>query len=110
MKASNSPRYSQPMHICNILHELTRENSKALFSPESMKIFNIWSQVVNEEISRHTKPILFKNGKLVLMVVDPIWRNELNFLKTSIITSLNKALGKKMVRCIELTLYNNYDT
>lgn len=107
MTYGKQPRYSQPIHINEVLSELIGKNYGALFSHEDVKIFKIWEQAVNEEISSHAKPVSFKNGKLVLMVVDPIWRNELNFLKLDIIASLNKFLGKKKVRQIELTLYDN---
>ena len=107
LKYSMLSRYSKPVHISEILHGLTGENSGSLFSYEDIKIFEIWEQAVDEEISRNAKPISFKNGKLVLMAVDPIWRNELNFLKTNIITSLNRILGKKKVRHIELTFCDN---
>jgi len=110
MTHDKQSRYSQPVHINEILHELIGKNSGVLFSHEDIKIFKIWEQAVDEEISTHAKPISFKNGKLVLKVIDPIWRNELNFLKSNIITSLNKFLDKKKVRNIELALYNNnYD-
>ena len=107
MVSSKKNRYSQPIHISRILDELTGKKSKALFSYEDAKIFEIWAQIVDEEISSNARPISFKNGELVLLVTDPIWRNELNFLKTNIIASLNKALGKKKVRNIELTFYDN---
>ena len=107
MKHSKLSRYSKPIHISEILHGLTGEHSGALFSHEDIKIFEIWAQAVDDEIASNARPISFKNGKLVLMVIDPIWRNELNFLKTNIITSLNKILGKKKVRHIELTFCDN---
>ena len=107
MTHGKQSRYSHPVHINEVLRELIGNNSGTLFSNEDVKIFKIWKQVVDEEISSHAKPISFKNGKLVLMVIDPIWRNELNFLKSDIIASLNKFLGKKKVHHMELTLYDN---
>ena len=44
--------------------------------------------------------VSIKRGKLFVRVKTPTWRNELVFLKSEIISKLNRRVGKKVVKDI----------
>ncbi len=60
-----------------------------------------WDQVVGKEISEQTEPFKISDGTLYVKVIDPAWRNELQFFKSDIMEKLNHKIGKTMVRDIK---------
>ena len=63
-------------------------------------IYIVWKEEVGENISAHTTPVFFKNGRLFVDVDSSTWLNELKFMKTKIIKSLNERLEANKVRDI----------
>jgi len=59
-----------------------------------------WEGVVGEKISKRTKALYAKNGKLVVEVENTTWMNELSFLKVGIIERINKELGRWIIKDI----------
>lgn len=63
-----------------------------------------WDNLVGKEIAVHTHPIGIKNSVLFIRADDPVWANELNFLKWKIIEVLNKRVEKRVVKNIYLKM------
>ncbi|MCK4307041.1 DUF721 domain-containing protein [candidate division WOR-3 bacterium] len=65
------------------------------------KALIIWNKVVGEEIASHTKPGWINYGILWVIVDDPIWHQELGFLKPQIIERINQHLDQTKIRGIK---------
>lgn len=63
-------------------------------------ILSFWDEAVGENIALHTKPLKVYNGKMTVMVESPSWTQELSFLKNRIMESLNKSIGREVVKDI----------
>ena len=56
-----------------------------------------WGKVVGEKIASVGDPKSIKDGILKVKVKDPVWRQELFYLKDEIRKKLNNELGKNVV-------------
>lgn len=65
------------------------------------KIVAAWDDVVGAKIARFTTAQSIENGILTVKVKNPIWRNELTYLKEEIKYKLNKTAGKFVVKDIK---------
>lgn len=92
--------FKEPQRITNILPQLIQKLGlkKGI---EQHKALLIWDQVVGKEIAAHTKPAWIKYGILWVIVDDPIWHQELGFLKPQIIEHINQRLDKIKIRGIK---------
>ncbi|MCK4591335.1 MAG: DUF721 domain-containing protein [Candidatus Latescibacteria bacterium] len=63
-------------------------------------VCQIWDEAVGNNLSQVTSVVSIKRGKLFVRVKTPTWRNELVFLKSEIISKLNRRVGKKVVKDI----------
>ena len=71
------------------------------FNPDDARIWKVWEDVVGPGISRHAQPLWIKEGRLRIEVSDPIWLQELSFLKEDIRKKLNKRLSREVVTKME---------
>ena len=60
-----------------------------------------WEEIVGETIAAVTKPVSVRQGILKVSVLDPVWRQELDFLKQDICRKLNAGLGTIVVKDIK---------
>ena len=77
---------------------------KLPFNPDDGRIWSVWEETVGSAIAQHAQPEWIKSGKLRVRVSDPIWLQELGFVKETIKEKLNKRLGRKAVGNIEFRL------
>ena len=49
-----------------------------------------WSKMVGKTISKNTKIVRIKNGKLTIKTSNPVWRNELTFQKEDLLKRMKK--------------------
>jgi len=59
-----------------------------------------WNEVVGKKIAEVTQAIKISEGRLTVRVSDPVWRQQLIFLKKEFIAALNARLGKAVVKDI----------
>ena len=62
-----------------------------------------WAEIVGERIAQISEADRIENGVLFVKVSSPVWRNELVFMKSSLINSVNEALAKTVVKDIKFT-------
>ena len=62
------------------------------------KASDVWGEVVGKKIKEHTEPKEVKFGVLTVKTSSPVWRQELQFQKKSIIESINKRLIKTTIK------------
>ncbi len=53
-----------------------------------------WAEIVGERIAQISEAERIENGVLFVKVSSPVWRNELVFMKSNLINSVNEALAK----------------
>ena len=56
-----------------------------------------FSEVVGGDIATRAEAVSIREGKLVVKVASPVWRQELNYSKQEIIDALNRALSDNIV-------------
>ncbi|KQC12538.1 MAG: hypothetical protein APR63_02565 [Desulfuromonas sp. SDB] len=65
----------------------------------------MWNQLVGEQIAQHTNPVGVKHKILIVEVVNPVWRQQLEFLKQEILEKLNHNLpNQKKIKKIKFIL------
>ncbi len=76
----------------NILFDYlnNQKNNQYDNSIKLIKLEKIWKEVVGPNIHLNTEIILYKNGKLIIKVTTPVWRNEISLQKSKIIQEINK--------------------
>ena len=65
------------------------------------QLVNIWSQVVDEKISRNTEAVKIANYTLYVSTSSAVWAQELSFLKKTIIARFNDKAGEEAIRDIK---------
>lgn len=67
---------------------------------EEHQALGVWGSVVGETIAKMTEVDKFARGILYVHVLNPSWRNELSFRKKNIVSGLNEAVGRVLVKDI----------
>jgi predicted nucleic acid-binding Zn ribbon protein len=74
------------------------------FNPKDALIWEVWEDVVGDTIAKNARPSWIKDGRLRVDVTNPIWLQELEFVKESIRGRLNERMGREAVKRIEFRL------
>ena len=61
-------------------------------------IRNSWETIVGKTVAKHTTQINYLNGLLYISIDSPIVRNELMYVKESIVKKVNDFVGKQLVK------------
>ena len=88
--------------IGNVFTQLFRELGIDKAIQQNMAVSR-WSEIVGERIAEISEAERIENGVLFVKVSSPVWRNELVFMKSNLIISVNEALAKTVVRDIKFT-------
>ena len=62
------------------------------------KAVDVWREVVGKKINEQTEPVDVRFGVLTVKTSSPVWRQELQFQKKSIVDSINKKLKKATIK------------
>ena len=68
---------------------------------ETINISTAWKNIVGKTIAQNTEIQNFKNGKVTVKTVNPIWRNELVFQKENLLNRLKKEEPELNIKEIE---------
>jgi predicted nucleic acid-binding Zn ribbon protein len=60
-----------------------------------------WAEIVGERIAQISEAERIEKGVLYVKVSSPVWRNELVFMKSNLINTVNEALAKTVVRDVK---------
>ncbi|MDD5439999.1 MAG: DUF721 domain-containing protein [Candidatus Omnitrophica bacterium] len=71
---------------------------------ERGKLVQAWHEAAGPAYSRHTEPVSFNRGRLVIVVSDSPRLYELTLEKKALQDTMNTILGKKMVREIRFKI------
>jgi predicted nucleic acid-binding Zn ribbon protein len=69
------------------------------------RVLTLWEDVVGETLGKHTRPLRVREGRMVVAVEDPIWKQEIALLRGEIIRNLNRRMGRDVVRDIVLVVH-----
>ena len=61
-------------------------------------IRNGWESIVGKTVAKHTTQINYAQGILFVSIDSPIVRNETSYVKETIIESVNKFVGKRLIK------------
>lgn len=88
-----------PTKVAGILNSVleTKHLKKRI---DDCEVFEIWDDVVGENIAPKTAPLGFRKGALKIGVSDHGWLQQLQFLKEELRERLNKRLGRDLVESI----------
>jgi len=62
-----------------------------------VKVLHSWEKVVGKMITRHTKDLYIKNGRLFVRIDSPALKNELSYSRTLIAEKLNEEAGGRVI-------------
>ncbi len=71
---------------------------------EESRLRGAWREVAGEFVAAQTEPVSLRKGVLTLKVLQPAMRFHLEQSRGEILASLQRALGKKKVREVRLTI------
>lgn len=69
---------------------------------KEVEIINSWEDLVGTMISRRTKKIELKNGKMIIYLQSSVVKNELMMLRETLKNTLNEKVGEEIIREIIL--------
>ena len=69
---------------------------------ETISLEVAWKKIVGQPIINNTKVENFINGKLIIKVANPIWRNEIFIQKNDILKKMQKKCNKIQIKDIIL--------
>ncbi len=93
---------AKAQQIGNVFTQLFRDLGIDKAIQQNMAVSQ-WAEIVGERIAQISEADRIENGVLYVKVSSPVWRNELVFMKSSLINSVNEALTKNVVKDIKFT-------
>jgi predicted nucleic acid-binding Zn ribbon protein len=82
--------------IRDVLQQFLRENRLDVKLKER-QLIESWEELMGKTISRSTKKIYIKDGKLFVVISSSVIRNELHMLKQEIVKKLNEKAGEDII-------------
>ena len=94
----------KPLHpVADVLQRLF-ENSKSPLAEgfQRWKLEGEWEGVVGPTLAKHSRPVRYDHGTLIIEVASSVWMNEVRFLLDEIKFKINQHMGKIWVEKIVL--------
>lgn len=68
---------------------------------EQYKIFDVWNEVVGQQVAKVAQPERLQNGILIVNVNNAPWRNELTFRKREILEKIHERTNSDSITDIK---------
>lgn len=68
---------------------------------EQYKIFDVWNEVVGQQVAKVAQPERLQNGVLIVNVNNAPWRNELTFRKREILEKIHERTNSNSITDIK---------
>ena len=94
-------RRSKTQGIAEVIRAFLKESGLESRLKE-VELINSWEEIVGTMISRRTKKIDIKNGKMIIYLKSSVVKNELMMLRESLRNSLNEKAGEEIIKEIIL--------
>ena len=93
-------KQSNFVHIGNIINGVLKQyRTESDF--ELKAVWRLWDETVGDTIAQNAQPAAFKGNLLIVHVSSSTWIHQLQFLKKDVISRLNSALGKPLLKEIK---------
>lgn len=94
---------NKPATAADVL-QIVFENSKSPLAGgfQRYKLEGQWAKIVGPTIAKHSRPIGYDRGRLVIEVTNSVWINEIRFLLDDIKAKVNAHMGHTWVHLIQL--------
>lgn len=96
-----SRRQNDHLRISDVLKEFVSENrlQKGL---DKVEVKDVWEQIMGPAITKYTREIRLDRETLYVELTSSVLREELSYGKEKIITNLNEALGRSLIKKLVL--------
>ncbi len=94
-------RRSKTQGISEVIQAFLKESGLESRLKE-VELINSWEEIVGTMISKRTKKIEIKNGKMIIYLKSSVVKNELMMLRESLKNSLNEKAGEEIIKEIVL--------
>ncbi len=71
---------------------------------DMLQIWDVWSEAVGRVVAENAWPAAFKGNLLLIHVNSSPWLQQLQFLKADIITRLNQALDRELIKDLKFKI------
>jgi predicted nucleic acid-binding Zn ribbon protein len=65
---------------------------------------SLWGEVVGESLRENTHAVKIRDGKIVVVVRDSLWKQEISLLRGEIVNRLNEKIGRPLIRDVILVV------
>src|SRR5512134_1542582 len=80
------------------------QNAEASYPDQTHRVWEVWERAVGPEVAKRTSPISLRRGTLLVAVATAPWMQQLSFLRENIRDSVNRTLGRDLVREVRFLL------
>ncbi|MEA1896702.1 MAG: DUF721 domain-containing protein [Bacteroidota bacterium] len=94
-------RRSKTQQISKVIQDFLKESGLESRLKE-VELINSWEEIVGTMISKRTKKVEIKNGKMIIYLRSSVVKNELMMLRESLRNSLNEKAGEEIIKEIIL--------
>lgn len=94
----------QPLHpVADVLQRLFQNGKSPLAEGfQRWRLEGEWASVVGPTLAKHSRPVNYDRGTLIIEVASAVWMNEVRFLLEEIKYKINQHMGKIWVEKIIL--------
>ena len=96
-------REAVPDTLSNCLKQYFKSEPESVRQLEESQLIISWPRIVGEAVAQVTEALRVRDGRLFVVVHDPLWRQELVFQKNILLQRLRAEFPKSKVRDIFFT-------
>ena len=97
-----SKRYNEHMKMSEVLKEFVEAN-KLQTGLDKVNVKQAWKDIMGNGVNSYTEKVLLKRDVLYVHLSSAVLREELSYGKEKIITLMNEALGKDLIKKLVLS-------
>ena len=94
-------RHNEHLKISDALQEFVKDN-RLQTGLDKVNVYEAWHKLLGKGISNYTTAVDLKKNTLYVQLSSSVLREELGYGKEKIITMLNEALGKDLIKKLVL--------
>ncbi|MHA7058017.1 DUF721 domain-containing protein [Aquimarina sp. M1] len=94
-------RQNDHLSISDVLKEFVSEN-KLQKGLDKVEVRDVWEQIMGPAINKYTRNVKLDRETLYIELTSSVLREELSYGKDKIITNINDALGRDLIRKLVL--------
>lgn len=97
-----SKRHNEHMKMSEVLKEFVEAN-KLQTGLDKVNVKQAWKDIMGNGVNSYTEKVLLKRDVLYVHLSSAVLREELSYGKEKIITLMNEALGKDLIKKLVLS-------